>query len=104
MHRACFDCHSNATVWPWYSHVAPVSWLLADDVKKGRKEVNFSEWGGYTQKRKLRKLKEICDQVKEGDMPLKKYVPLHPASKLSDADRAAICDWAKAEAKREGGK
>ena len=102
--RACYDCHSNATVWPWYSNIAPVSWLLVDDVKDGRKEVNFSEWAGYTQKRKLRKLKEICDQVKEGDMPLKKYVPLHPASKLTDADRAAICDWAKAEAKREGGK
>ena len=100
--RACYDCHSNRTVWPWYSNVAPVSWLLVDDVKKGRKEVNFSEWAGYTQKRKLRKLKEICDQVKEGDMPLKIYLPMHPKAKLSDADRGAICTWATAEAMREG--
>ena len=102
--RSCKDCHSNRTVYPWYSKVAPVSWLLADDIKDGRREVNFSEWGNYTQKRRLRKLKEICDQVKEHDMPLKKYLPLHPDAKLSDADRAAICAWAEAEARREGGK
>jgi cytochrome c551/c552 len=100
--RSCKDCHSNGTVYPWYSNVAPVSWLLADDIKDGRREVNFSEWGNYTPKRRLRKLKEICDQVKEGDMPLKKYIPLHPEAKLSDADRAAICAWAEAEARREG--
>jgi mono/diheme cytochrome c family protein len=102
--RSCNDCHSNRTVYPWYSNVAPVSWLLADDIKDGRREVNFSEWGNYTQKRRLRKLKEICDQVKERDMPLKKYLPLHPDAKLSDADRAAICAWAQTEARREGGK
>jgi len=100
--RSCFDCHSNKTVYPWYNNFAPVSWLLADDVKKGRREVNFSEWGGYTKKRKLHKLKDICDQVKEGDMPLKIYLPMHPKAKLSDADRGAICTWATAEAMREG--
>ena len=99
--RSCSDCHSNKTVYPWYSNVAPVSWLLADDIKKGRHEVNFSEWGGYTQKRKLRKFKEICDQVKEGEMPLTTYLPLHPDAKLSDVDRAAICAWTKSESQRE---
>ena len=100
LERSCSDCHSNNTVYPWYSKVAPVSWLLANDINKGRHEVNFSEWGGYTQKRKLRKLKEICDQVKEGEMPLSYYLPMHPNAKLSDADKAAICAWAQAETTR----
>jgi cytochrome c551/c552 len=98
--RACYDCHSNSTVYPWYSKVAPVSWLLVSDIHEGRREVNFSEWETYEPKRKLRKLKEICDQVREGDMPLKMYLPMHPNAKLSDADRAAICAWAKQESAR----
>ena len=56
--RACYDCHSNETTWPWYSRVAPVSWLVARDVREGRKELNFSDWGGYAAKRQARKLKE----------------------------------------------
>jgi cytochrome c551/c552 len=100
--RACYDCHSNSTVLPWYSKVAPVSWWLASHIHDGRKEVNFSEWETYPQKRKLRKLKDICEQVREGDMPMKVYVPMHPKARLSDADRAAICAWAKAESARLG--
>ena len=98
--RSCRDCHSNTTVYPWYSKVAPVSWLLASDINDGRHNVNFSEWGNLTQKRKLRKLKNICEQVKGGDMPLWFYLPLHPRAKLSDADRAAICAWTQAETAR----
>src|SRR5258705_4623761 len=63
--RSCADCHSNKTVWPWYARVAPVSWLLADDVKKGRKELNLSEWGTFKPRRKARKLDELCDQIKD---------------------------------------
>jgi hypothetical protein len=96
LERSCYDCHSNKTVWPWYSNVAPVSWLLADDVKDGRKELNFSEWGTYKERRKARKLKELCEQVKESEMPLKLYVPLHSSAKLSDADRARLCEWSTA--------
>jgi hypothetical protein len=91
--RSCSDCHSNKTVWPWYSQIAPVSWLLADDVKKGRKEMNLSEWGTYKPKRKTRKLGEVCDQVKDKEMPLTEYTLLHPSAKLSDADRARLCAW-----------
>jgi cytochrome c551/c552 len=98
--RSCNDCHSNRTVWPWYSQIAPVSWLLADDVNDGRKEVNFSEWTTLTPTRHARKLKEICEQVEKHEMPLKIYIPLHPAAKLSDADRKTLCDWAKAERAR----
>jgi len=96
LERSCYDCHSNKTVWPWYSNVAPVSWLLADDVKDGRKELNFSEWGTYKERRKSRKLKELCEQVKESEMPLTLYVPLHSSAKLSDADRTRLCEWSTA--------
>ncbi len=100
LQRSCYDCHSNRTVWPWYAQVAPVSWLLADDVGDGRREVNFSEWATFKPTRTARKLKEICEQVDHGEMPLWFYVPLHPDAKLSDADRKALCDWAKAERER----
>lgn len=93
--RSCNDCHSSRTVWPWYTAVAPVSWWLADHVHEGRREVNFSEWQSYSAKRKARKLKEICEQVEQGEMPLKAYLPLHPEAKLSDAERVRICEWAK---------
>jgi len=100
LERACNDCHSNKTVYPWYSKVAPISWWLASHINDGRRQVNFSEWAGYTQKRKLHKLKNICDQVKQGDMPLKVYLPMHPKARLSGADRAAICAWTAAETSR----
>lgn len=95
LRRACFDCHSNETVWPWYSQIAPASLLIAQDVKKGRKEVNFSTWEKYDEKRKARKLKEIAKEVEKGDMPLFYYLPLHPDAKLSPAERDLIVKWAK---------
>ncbi len=95
LRRACFDCHSNETVWPWYSQIAPGSLLIARDVKNGRKEVNFSTWEKYDEKRKARKLKEIAKQVEKGGMPLFYYLPLHPEAKLSPAERELIVNWAK---------
>ncbi|MEW6434862.1 MAG: heme-binding domain-containing protein [Myxococcota bacterium] len=93
--RACWDCHSNETVWPWYSRVAPVSFLVRHDVVDGRKHLNFSEWGTYKPERKEKKQKECGEEVSEGEMPLAIYVPLHPEAKLSQADKQAIEDWAK---------
>ncbi|MCK5448739.1 MAG: heme-binding domain-containing protein [Gemmatimonadetes bacterium] len=94
---SCQDCHSNQTVWPWYSRVAPVSWLVYRDVKKGRDELNFSEWGDYSDRRRDHKLEEIEEKVSEGEMPLKFYLPLHPEARLSEADRQILVDWARAE-------
>ena len=102
LERSCNDCHSNKTVYPWYDDIAPASWLVANDVNGGRHQMNLSEWGTYSQKKKLHRLKDICDQVKQGDMPLWYYLPLHPKAKLTDADRATICTWASNEAMREG--
>jgi len=96
LERSCADCHSHATVWPWYSNVAPVSWLLADDVEHGRKQVNYSVWGNYTPKRAEHKLEEICEQVEQGDMPPTEYTLLHRSAKLSDADRRRLCEWSAA--------
>jgi hypothetical protein len=97
LQRSCYDCHSNRTVWPWYSKVAPVAWLVSNDVTEGRGEVNFSNWGQYSPKRAAHKLKEICEQVDQGEMPLWYYKPMHPGSKLSADDKTAVCAWTRAE-------
>src|SRR5579864_5831856 len=89
IHRACFDCHSNETVWPWYSNVAPMSWLLERDVNGGRSHLNFTEWN-LPQKH----AKDVANEVKQGDMPPWFYLPMHPAAKLSDAEKQALIDGA----------
>ena len=95
LQRACYDCHSNETRWPWYSQVAPMSFLIARDVTEGRREINFSTWSQYNERRKTRKLKEIAKQVEKGKMPQWYYVSLHPDAKLSATDRELIIKWAK---------
>ncbi len=94
--RSCNDCHSNHTVWPWYSGVAPFSWVVADDVRDGRAHVNFSEWGKYDAKKSADLLTDICDMVRQGDMPLWSYTLLHKGTRLTSAERTAICGWTKA--------
>jgi cytochrome c551/c552 len=94
LHRACYDCHSNETVWPWYSHVAPVSWLVASDVSEGRENVNFSEWGKLTAAQRTKKQRKAGHEVSGGDMPEWYYVPMHSRARLSDADRKVIETWA----------
>ena len=98
--RSCRDCHSNQTVWPWYTHVAPVSWWLADHVAQGRKDLNLSEWGRLPTDRQDRKLRQICDEVQDGQMPLASYLPMHPAAKLSEQDKKTLCDWTDQERER----
>jgi len=93
--RACYDCHSHETIWPGYSRVAPVSWLLAWDVGEGREELNFSTWNRYSQKKRDKIMKEIWEEVQEGEMPPWFYLPLHPEARLSDSDRSLLRTWAK---------
>ncbi len=93
--RSCYDCHSNETKWPWYSQVAPVSWLVTKDVNDGRKHLNFSVWQGYEEGRKLKKFKEIAEEVGEGEMPMAIYLPLHPEAKLTPAETTLLVEWAK---------
>jgi len=98
--RSCNDCHSNKTVWPWYSNVAPVSWSIVDDVNEGRSHLNLSEWGRYDQRRQGKKLEQMCDEVKDGAMPLSSYARMHAGSKLSPDDVKTLCDWTEAEQAR----
>jgi hypothetical protein len=92
--RACYDCHSNETVRPWYSHVAPVSWLVAHDVHEARKEMNFSTWNQYNPKRQAKKLAEVWEEVDEGEMPLWYYLVVHRDAALSAEDKALLREWA----------
>ena len=94
--RSCNDCHSNRTVWPWYSHVAPVSWLVVSDVDRGRRRLNLSEWGSYATDKASKLVEAICKEVTEGDMPPITYTPLHPSAKLTKADAQEICRWTAA--------
>jgi hypothetical protein len=95
LHRSCFDCHSNKTKWPWYSYVAPMSWLVTDDVHVGRKHMNFSEWDTYNDKQKRHKMKKCGEMVEEGEMPLWFYLPLHPEGELLPKDIEILTAWSK---------
>lgn len=96
LERACYDCHSHETVWPWYGYVAPFSWLLAYDVREGREHLNLSAWERYTAKKQAKKLEEIPEEVDEGNMPPWFYLPLHPEARLDAADRETLRRWALA--------
>lgn len=98
--RSCYDCHSNQTVWPWYTSVAPASWLVGEDVEHGRKKMNFSEWGKIPDAKKEARLNEICEQTKSGEMPLPNYLYLHGDAKLSQADKDILCKWVETELKK----
>jgi cytochrome c5 len=98
--RACNDCHSNQTRWPWYSNVAPASWFVVNHVNVGRREMNFSDWAQYDREDQQNYLKKICREVKGGAMPLPSYLRLHGEAELSAEDVKALCDWASAESQR----
>jgi hypothetical protein len=83
--RACFDCHSNRTQWPWYSHVAPMSWLVQDHVDEGRQVLNFSDWN-----RGNSEADEAAETVRDGEMPPRSYLLLHPEARLTAAEREQL--------------
>jgi len=89
--RACNDCHSNATRWPWYTEIAPLSWIMAGAVKHGRKVVNFSDWTGYSPEQQKGLLAQSCQSAKQGRMPMGAYTALHPEAKLSAPDIETLC-------------
>ncbi len=99
LQRACSDCHSDLTRWPWYSNVAPISWFVIDHVDSGRRHANFSEWlrrdtknpAEYTRER----FQAICRQVETQNMPLTSYLLLHRAARLSQSDIEIICQWTR---------
>jgi hypothetical protein len=100
LRRACFDCHSNDTRWPWYSSVPPASWLVAHDVRGGRGQLNFSEWGRYNPFDRADLLDKACREVSKRRMPLWQYRLLHSEARLSAQDVALLCGWSHDEATR----
>jgi hypothetical protein len=93
--RSCNDCHSDTTNWRWYTYVAPVSWFTVGHVNEGRRELNLSEWGGYSKRKQETRLKGICAQVRSGDMPLASYALVHREVKLTPDEINMICAWSE---------
>lgn len=91
--RSCYDCHSNKTVWPWYSRVAPVSWLVSSDVSGARHKMNFTTWNQYTPREQADKVSEIWKEVDSGDMPPWYYLLEHKDARLSADDKSTLRDW-----------
>lgn len=93
LERACFDCHSNRTKYPWYAEVAPISYWIAGHVNEGKEHFSLSDWSSYNTKRKDHKLEELAEEVKEKHMPLNSYLWIHDEAKLSQSDIDAIVAW-----------
>ena len=100
LNRSCNDCHSNKTIWPWYANVAPISWWLTNHVNEGRRNLDYSEWAKSAADRQDRKLRQMCDEVTDGNMPLSSYLPMHPKARLSEEDKKTLCDWTATERER----
>lgn len=90
---SCYDCHSNETIYPWYTNVAPVSWWLKNHINEGRHHLNFSEWKNYSSKKADHKLKECVDMILEGEMPLYSYTLIHRDAVLNEEQRHALVVW-----------
>jgi hypothetical protein len=92
--RSCYDCHSNNTVYPWYNHIQPVAWWLANHIKGGKWGLNFSEFGSYTAKKQAHKLKNISEEIKVDGMPLDSYLWIHKNAILRPEEKALVTRWA----------
>lgn len=90
---SCYDCHSNNTVYPWYDKIAPISWLVANHIDEAKEELNFSEWASFSDKRKAKKLKEMIEELEEGEMPLQSYLITHGDAKLSTVQVGQLKNW-----------
>ncbi|QMW02017.1 heme-binding domain-containing protein [Spirosoma foliorum] len=93
--RACFDCHSNNTTYPWYDNIQPVAWWLHHHIEEGKEELNFSEFATYSPKKARHKLEEVGEAVTEGWMPLGSYLWIHTDAKLKPEEAKLVADWAK---------
>jgi hypothetical protein len=91
--KACNDCHSNNTVYPWYNNVQPIAWWLNDHVQDGKKHLNFDAFAGYSLRKQFHKMEEVEEQVKEGEMPMTSYTLIHSDAKLTDAEKNTLINW-----------
>lgn len=96
--KACYDCHSNQTVYPWYSKISPVSWYLDKHIREGKEELNFSEYGTLDKADKIGMFADFCDVLDAGTMPLQSYMILHAEARLSEEQQELLCQWTETEA------
>src|ERR1043165_736117 len=94
LQKACYDCHSNNTRYPWYSNIQPVDWWLANHITEGKKHLNFDEYTNQNLRRQYHRLEETIEQVKEGEMPLNSYLWIHKDAKLTDDEKNKLIGWA----------
>ena len=94
LQKACYDCHSNNTRYPWYNNIQPVAWWLNDHITEGKKELNFSEYGKRTLPKQAKKLRKIAREVQEGGMPMDSYTWIHKDARLTDHEKQMLIDWA----------
>ncbi|UTW61622.1 heme-binding domain-containing protein [bacterium SCSIO 12741] len=99
---ACYDCHSNNTVYPWYAQIAPVSWLVGHDIDEGREHLNFSEYGSWDPEKKEHKLEECAEELEEGEMPMEIYVVMHGEADLTSEQRESLIGWFEQERAKWG--
>ena len=92
--RACYDCHSNNTIYPFYAYIQPIGWLLNSHIEEGKSQLNFSDFGSLPKRRQASKLKSIANQIKDGAMPLPAYAMLHKNAVLGKTDKDLIINWA----------
>ncbi len=95
LRRACWDCHSNETNWPWYSYVAPVSWWVVEHVEHGRSDLNFSDWPTFDLEAQEHALADIREEVAGGEMPLPSYTWIHRGARLSEQERMTLLEWTR---------
>ena len=96
LHTSCYNCHSNNTNYPWYSHVQPVGWFLKNHIKKGKAELNFNEFGSYSVRKQKSKLKSMASQIEQGEMPLPSYTLLHRDARLTPESKKLLVDYLNA--------
>ncbi|MGN6416585.1 MAG: heme-binding domain-containing protein [Pseudobacter sp.] len=95
LQKACNDCHSNNTNYPWYSNIQPMAWWLASHVKDGKRHLNFSTFTSYSYKRADHKMEEVIEMVEKNEMPLASYTWAHKDAKLTEAEKNTLINWAR---------
>ncbi|MEO6230928.1 MAG: heme-binding domain-containing protein [Ferruginibacter sp.] len=98
LQNACYDCHSNNTNYPWYANVQPVAWVMANHISNGIAKLNFSNFGSNTSRKQISKLKEISNQIKDGEMPITSYKLMHKSARLSQNEKTLLMNWLQSTA------
>ncbi len=91
--NSCYDCHSNDTRYPWYINIQPMGWIMADHIKEGKQNLNFSEFGTYSKRKQANKLRSLAETINDGSMPISSYTIMHTDAKLTKDQKALLLDW-----------